>query len=101
MTEKFFIKYTLKRKIAFMILILIIPLFIIMVTALLLLGSRLYNTLEIHEDKAVNSVINSFNLLKDETFSFAEIVAKNQVIQRGAYYNETGRILKFFPDIIE
>ncbi|MCP4147559.1 MAG: response regulator [bacterium] len=92
---------SVKRKISMLTLILVIPLFLVITTALLLMNISLNNSLESNMQNSRQSVIDAFDFFKRETATYAGMISKHYDIRRGVYFNNTGMILKYVQPILK
>ncbi len=95
MLNKLISNLSVKRKLSLIIGILLVPLLISISIALFLFGINVNTTLESRYARISNSFHTSVSYYTRQLRIYAKMISKHHDVARGAYFNNTGAILKY------
>ena len=73
---------------------------LVMSLALMVMGVQLYTSLDDKNREALQHASTAFSHVQQQTFSYARMMARNAVVQRGAWFNNTGTVLDYSMSVL-
>lgn len=95
MINKFISTLSVKKKLSLTIVILLVTMFLIIAITLSILGLSINTTLESRLARSSRSFNDSFSHFSKQLTIYAKMISKHHNISRGAYFNNTGSVLKY------
>ncbi len=74
---------------------------LVMSLALMVMGVQLYTSLDDKNREALQHASTAFSHVQQQTFSYARMISGNAVVQRGAWFNNTGMVLDYGTSVLK
>ena len=74
---------------------------LVMSLALMVMGVQLYTSLDDKNREALQHASTAFSHVQQQTFSYARMISRNAVVQRGAWFNNTGMVLDYSVSVLK
>lgn len=74
---------------------------LVMSLALMVMGVQLYTSLDDKNREALQHASTAFSHIQQQTYSYARMMSGNSVVQRGAWFNNTGMVLDYSVSVLK
>lgn len=74
---------------------------LVMSLALMVMGVQLYTSLDDKNREALQHASTAFSHVQQQTYSYSRMMASNAVVQRGAWFNNTGMVLDYGTSVLK